>query len=278
MKLTIAQIDQYHENGFLFLENLLSSGEIDCIRKEAEEMAKVDGPQRILEKNGAVRSIFAPESSSELFARIISLDRLVRPAMQLIGYDVYVHQSKINIKQALVGDCWEWHQDFTFWHKEDGMEKPDVVTAMIFLNDVTEFNAPMFLIPGSHKIGIVGDEGDRPNEISFDSEWFRKYYESTSYMSALTTNLKFTIDPELVSYWAKKRGIYSAKGPAGSVLFFHGNVFHASAGNISPWDRNTYLVTYNSLSNTIPSMPNPRPGFIANRNFTKITPSPQMIL
>jgi ectoine hydroxylase len=272
MKLNQAQVEQYNENGFLFLSNLFSADEIGSMRKEAARVTKEDGPQKILEKNGSIRSFFSPESSSEFFKKIIGLGRLVEPAVQLIGTDVYVHQSKINIKHAMLGDWWEWHQDFTFWNAEDGMKQPDVLTAMIFLNDVTEFNAPMFLIPGSHKIGIVTDKSNNPDIMDFDTEWFKTYYKSTSYMSALTANLKFTISPEIVAEWANKKGIYSAKGPAGSVLLFHGNVFHASTNNISPWDRNTFLITYNSVENAIPAMPNQRPEFIASRKFDKVIP------
>ncbi len=57
----------------------------------------------------------------------------------------------------MVGDWWEGHQDYTYWKKDDGMPEPNVLTAMIFLNDVTEFNGQMLLIPKSHMAGVIDD-------------------------------------------------------------------------------------------------------------------------
>lgn len=272
MYLATMQIEQFKEKGYLLIENLFDEKEVELIRTEMLQVIAEDCPRRILEKNGSVRSFFAPDHSNEIFEKIVKLKRLVIPAAQLIGTDVYAHQTKINSKSAMTGDWWEWHQDYTYWKKDDGMPAADVLTAMIYLNDVNEFNGPMLLIPGSHKIGTV-DEGEN---ISGDGEngngWFEEYKTSTFYMTALTADLKYTLKQEEIARWAKQRGIESAKGPAGSVLFFHGNVFHASSNNLSPWDRYSFLVTYNSVNNQLGAVEKPRPAFIANRNFDKIIP------
>ncbi|MGO4294296.1 phytanoyl-CoA dioxygenase family protein [Chitinophaga sp. RAB17] len=272
MHLTVAQIEQYHENGYLLLENVFSAGEVDHIRREMIKVIAEDSPRRILEKNGAVRSFFAPDHTNETFKRIVCLKRMVIPSSQLIGSDVYAHQTKINSKSAMIGDWWEWHQDYTFWKNDDGMQTPDVLTAMIYLSDTNEFNGPMLLIPGSHKTGTVNDEENSAPNGDNDNEWFENYKASTFYMTALTADLKYTLKQHEIARWAERKGIVSAKGPAGSVLFFHGNVFHASSNNLSPWDRHTFLVTYNSTRNTLTEVERPRPAFIANRNYEKILP------
>jgi ectoine hydroxylase len=265
MELTTQQIKQYRDNGYLLIRNLFSPAEVAVMLNEMGKVIQEDCPRRILEKNGAVRSFFAPESGSEIFNSVIRSGRLVAPAMQLIGEEVYLHQSKINSKYAMVGDWWEWHQDYTFWKQDDGMPEPDVLTAMIFLNDVNEFNGPMLMIPGSHKSGVL-DGGERNLQESEES-WFTKYRNSTSYMSALTSDLKYTLSQQAVMHWAERNGIVSGTGPKGTVLFFHGNLFHASSNNLSPWDRHTFLISYNSVRNTLPVLDNPRPEFIASRNF-----------
>src|SRR5262249_62330406 len=93
--------------------------------------------------------------SNEHFARLICDPRILKPAMQILNSDVYVYQFKINVKAAFSGDLWQWHQDYVFWHKEDGMQKPDVINVSIFLDDVTEFNGPIFFIPHSHAEGMI---------------------------------------------------------------------------------------------------------------------------
>jgi ectoine hydroxylase len=264
MNLSPSQIKSYQENGFLVVENVFSREEADRMLEEMFRVIGEDCPRRILEKNGSVRSFFAPEQSSELFNSITRINKLVNPAMQLIGEKVYIHQTKLNTKHALVGDWWEWHQDYTFWKQDDGMPECKVLTAMIFLNDVNEFNGPMLLIPGSHEAGTVDED---ENEAPDSNDWYQKYQQSASYLTALTSDLKYTLKQQTLARWARKKGLAAAKGPAGSVLFFHGNIFHASSNNLSPWDRHTFLVTYNSLNNKLPDMPNPRPQFIANRDF-----------
>jgi ectoine hydroxylase len=271
MNLTPMQKQAFHENGYLLIENMFTPAATNRMLDEMYHVIAEDCPKRILEKNGQVRSFFAPEESSVLFNEVIRSPKLMLPASQLIGDKIYVHQSKLNSKFAMVGDWWDWHQDYTFWKKDDGMPAPDVLTAMIFLNEVTEFNGPLLLIPGSHKAGTV-DEDENKAAQENDNKWFSEYKNSTTYMTALTADLKYTLKQNTVLRWAQKSGLFSAKGPAGSVLFFHGNIFHASSNNLSPWNRHTFLVTYNSIENKLPDTPNPRPSFIANRNYEALTP------
>lgn len=267
MILTEKQKAQYHENGYIFIENLFTPQEIELMLKEMYVVIEEDSPKRILEKSGRVRSFFAPESTSNLFNDVVRQERIVNPSKQLIGTDIYKHQTKLNTKHAIVGDWWDWHQDYTYWKNEDGMPEADVLTAMIFLNDVNEFNGPFFLIPGSHKAGVI-DASSRNEEEN--EEWFDEYQNSTSYMSALTADLKYTLEERILAKWIDKNGLISIKGSAGSVLFFHGNLFHASTNNLSPWHRHTFLVTYNSVHNSLPHMENPRPEFISSRCFSPI--------
>ena len=269
--LTTNQIEDYNKNGFLLLPNLFSASEIDSMRREMKETLRENSPNKIYERNGAVRSFFVPQQSGQLFNTVARLERLVLPAMLLLESEVYVHQAKINSKSAMLGDWWEWHQDFPYWHLEDGMPTPRVLTAMIFLNMVNEFNGPMLLIPGSHKAGLV-DHVSNNNELKNENEWFRNYQMSTSYMSNLTAKLKYTLRKDTLLKWVEKNGINSAKGESGSVLIFSGLVFHASNNNLSPWDRHTYLITYNSIENKLVGVRKPRPDFLANQDFTPIQP------
>jgi ectoine hydroxylase len=91
-------------------------------------------------------------------------------------------------------------------------------------------------------------------------------------MTSLTSDLKYKLQKSTIQSWAEKKGIVSAKGPRGSVLFFHGNVFHASSNNLSPWDRHAYLLTYNRVDNKLTESKNPRPDFLASRKAEPIEP------
>lgn len=267
MRLSQAQIESYEKDGFLLLKDCFSPAETKLLLEAVSREFEIDSPRRVMEKRGAVRSVFASHVHSDLFGYLSRLDRLVGPAMQLLRSEVYVHQFKINAKAALEGDQWEWHQDFLYWHKEDGMREPRVLTATVFLQDVTEFNGPMLLIPGSHKLGMVdlSAQAAPDAEDSFNSE-----LQAPTWMSTLTANLKYKIDKRILLRLLENHNIYAAKGRAGFVLFFHGNLFHASTNNLSGHDRISIFMSYNSTENTLPPIENPRPTFIASRDFTPI--------
>lgn len=267
MKLLQDQLDFFNANGYLLIENVFTPEETEILLDEMSQLITEDCPRRILEKNGSVRSFFAPHFSNRIMDQVSRDKRVVEPCTQLIGGDIYLYQSKLNTKTAMSGDWWEWHQDYTYWQQDDGVPGPNILTAMIFLNDVTEFNGPLLIIPGTHKIGVVDSE---ENKIEIDDEEYRAYVEGTKYMSALTPDLKYTLKQDTIRKWALDKGIVSAKGPKGSVLIFHGNVFHASSNNLSPWDRHTYLLTYNDMANQPGYRENPRPDFLANRNARSI--------
>jgi ectoine hydroxylase len=269
MKLTNEQVAFYHENGYLLVKNVFTAGEADLMCSEMESVITEDCPRRILEKTGSVRSFFAPHFSNELFDTVSRDERVAATAAQLLGGQIYLYQSKLNTKAAMCGDWWEWHQDYTYWKQDDGMPRPDVLTAMIFLNDVTEFNGPMLLIPGSHKTGTVDNEA---HQADLSEEGYGEYLRKAEYMTSLTADLKYKLKQQTISNWVTSNGLVSATGPAGSILFFHGNVFHASSNNLSPWDRHTYLLTYNHINNEPLEIEHPRPDFLAIRKGIAINP------
>jgi ectoine hydroxylase len=271
--MTPAQVAQFHESGFIFFESLFLPAEIELMNEEFNRLSQVESPARILEKSGAIRSIFGCHASSAVYTAASKVQRLVTMAEQLLDSPVYIHQSKINCKQALVGDWWEWHQDFPYWHREDGMLHDRVLTICIYLTDVDEFNGPLLVIPGSHRDGIA-QFADKESGQGENQHWYARYQKSTSYMSALTSDLKYTIEPATLKKWVDQNGIVSLKGPAGSVLAFHGNLFHASNHNLSPYSRDMCMFTYNSTHNAPAKRANPRPEFLSGTNYAPIAALP----
>lgn len=274
-RLTPEQIAEYHEQGYLLMDNYFSAAEIEVLLDELPRIFAEDTPRRILEKSGAVRSVFASHTSNEVFRCLTRLPRLVVPAMQLLESEVYVHQFKINAKVALEGDQWEWHQDYLYWHKEDGMPEPRVITAVLFLQDVNEYNGPMLVIPGSHKEGMIDISPDAkylPAKDEGNGAWAGQFSQDHFWMPTLIADLKYKINREILSRITSRRAIHGATGEAGFVLFFDGNLFHASAGNLSAQDRISVFVTYNSVENPLRPVANPRPEFIASRHFRPIVP------
>jgi len=261
MQITGAMLDGYKEDGYLLVPELFTSEEIALIAEQLPSMLSEDSSGIIRETNGEVRSLYGAHQVNEVFDRLCRLNRILRPVQELLESDVYIHQSKVNIKKAFKGDWWEWHQDFPYWRLDDGMPAPRVVSVMIFLDEITHFNGPLCLIPGSHKVGIV----DFDNKENVETEAGEQFY-----LSSLSANLKYTVHPGIVAKWFNSRGVVVATGKPGTALFFHGNVFHASNSNLSPADRKVFIVTYNSTENKLGAVERERPSFLANRDTTPL--------
>lgn len=269
MKLTTEQIAFYDENGYLQIPDYFSESEIAVLCSELPGTIDRDSPRIVFEDNGSVRSIFAPHFVNKAYERLARMERLVIPSEQLIRSRIYLHQYKINSKKGLKSDWWEWHQDFPYWHIDDGIEEPDMITIMLYLQDTDSSNGALLLIPKTHKLGIVKFACKDPVEMAGDFAG-HVHEEQKDYLSSLNSNIKFTVDHDLIRELSVANGIVTAAGKRGSVLFFHGNIFHASNSNLTPFDRDAVLITYNSVNNLPRNDEHQRPEFLAGRNYDPI--------
>lgn len=259
------QISFYHENGYLVIHDLFSRSEIEALNEETLKFNSLkELPNVILEDNGEVRSIFAPHKISNKYNDLYKQSRLVNPTKQLLGVDVYLYQFKLNNKKAFVGDWWEWHQDFPYWHLDDGVSSPHMVSVMLLLQDTTTIQGPLTFIPKTHKNGIVDFEPKNHLEVTSNSDI------NSSLKHSLNSDLKYTVKKNIITELINKYGFFEATGLAGSCIFFHPNLFHASNSNISPFERNTAIVTYNSVNNLPIDREINRPDYLCSRDFVSI--------
>ncbi|MEL7034967.1 MAG: phytanoyl-CoA dioxygenase family protein [Cyanobacteria bacterium J06592_8] len=256
--------ETYEQKGFLLLESLLNEEQMAAITTKLSSKSWADIPGTVLEEDGSLRAIHEDPTHMNVLETISKHPKLVEPAMQILGSQVYIHQLKINFKAAFRGQVLPWHQDFIYWHKEDGMPEARAVNVAIFLEEVNEFNGPLCLIPGSHQEGIISslNQEDRDSTNLENDEWLLNFQ----------ANLKYTTSEKIVSKLVEKYGIEAPKGAAGSVLLFHPNVVHGSTNNISPLPRKMAIISYNSVNNIPAAVDNPRPDFIVGRDYTAIKP------
>ena len=248
MKLNEAQVKQFNDDGWLLLPDLFTPEEIAVLRAEAEEIYKVDRPEVWREKSGAPRTAFAAPQYNEAFAILGRHPRMINPVEQLFGEKLYMHQYKINAKAKFSGDVWQWHQDYGTWKRDDGMPEPRAMNIAVFLDEVFPYNGALMLIPKSQNDGVLAAGHDK----------------------ATTSYPLWTLDNDTVQRLFDKGGLVVPTGKAGSMLMFHGNLVHGSAGNITPLPRKIVYLTLNSVSNHIRKPT--RPDWIAHQDFTPITP------
>jgi len=137
------------------------------------------------------------------------------------------------------------------------MPAPRALTVAVFLDDVTEFNGPMYFIPGSHR-GGCHDADAAPGDAAASDGWLQHVAASLSYQT----------DRRTVAALAARHGMVAPKGRRGTVLFFDSNVVHASPANVSPLARRIVFITYNSINNVPTNIK--RPSFLVNRDFSPL--------
>jgi ectoine hydroxylase len=247
MKLTQQQIEQFDRDGYLFFPSHFTPDEVKKLTDEVPRLYAQDRPENIREKGKtSVRTNFAAHMYSAPFARLARHPRMITPVEQLFDEKLYMHQFKINGKMAFDGDVWQWHQDYGTWLNDDAMPEARAMNVAIFLDEVNEFNGPLMFIPGSHKMGAL--------EAGHDTS-------TTSYPL-------WTISNDNIRTLVDKGGIVAPKGPAGSMIMFHGCLVHASSPNLSPWNRVAVYLSLCAVSNHVRRFK--RPGYIAHRQFDAI--------
>ncbi len=249
MQLSEAEKRRFDEEGYLFFPELFSPAEAAVLRAEADRLYALEREEVVRESDGTtVRTVFAAHRFSDVFEKVARHPRLVGPAMEILGGEVYIHQFKVNAKAAFDGDVWQWHQDYGVWSRDDHMPEPRAMNLAIFLDEVNEFNGPLYFIPGSHKAGVI--------EAGHDA--------------ATTSYPLWTIDNDTMTRLVDAHGIAAPKGAPGGGIFFHGNLVHGSPPNMTPWGRTIVYVSANRVDNAIQQYK--RAEWIAHRDFTAIQP------
>lgn len=253
---------EYEEKGFIVFPNLFTQEETKEMLKELEYMASntqlAKNEEFIQEPDSnKIRTIFNQHLFSSLFDKISKEPKILDKVKQLLGSDVYIHHSRINIKPAYKGKSFPWHSDFETWHCEDGLSRCRCLTAWIMLTDNTEFNGPLYVIPKSHK-KYVSCKGKTPQDN------YKKSLKKQEYgVPSVNAIKEFTKDSQLV-------GVY---GKAGTLVIHDGNTMHGSPDNISPYNRTNAFFVYNSVENK-PVKPfaakTSRADFLCLKDFTPL--------
>jgi ectoine hydroxylase-related dioxygenase (phytanoyl-CoA dioxygenase family) len=168
----------------------------------------------------------SPVEVSEAYYRTMADSHMTDIVADLIGPNVKFHHAKINSKLPGAATAVKWHQDFPFTpHSND-----DLVTALLFLDEVTADNGPLEVLNGSHK------------------EEIHSLWHNGKFTAAVSDN---------VAAAAQKKAL-RCLGPAGGCCFMHTRLLHGSAPNRSDRPRTLFISVY-SAEDAIPYAPNPVP-------------------
>ena len=251
MQLTPAQREAYARDGFLIFPDLVAPAEVATLRREVERLWDVEAEGTVREgAKRAPKSMFRLHetdgpSASAPFRALSRSPRVLGVARQVLdAQELYLHHSKVNVKAAIEGSVWPWHQDFGAWNL-DGIERPDMATFMVMLDDATEMSGCLYLLPGSHLWG-----------------------RTEAYLDTSTAYRLWSVTPEdMKRRMARSPAPVAVDGRAGTCAIFHCNLMHASGHNLSHHDRWQAYFCFNTCANRPHAVDNPRPDYVRSRNW-----------
>jgi ectoine hydroxylase-related dioxygenase (phytanoyl-CoA dioxygenase family) len=203
---------RYHCDGYLVLAEALRSDEVRALREEAVRICRgergaVDGvqPPAAGEPDQLVvrryLCIHFPHKLSALMRRTVAHPVVVDALTQVIGPDVKAMQSMLFIKsEGKPGQA--WHQDELFIPTRDR----SLTAAWIALDDATVENGCLWVLPGSHRPGVL-----YPDRDQHDS--------------------RFDCEVEAYDFPYRDQDAVPVEVPAGSVVIFNGYLLHRSLPN-----------------------------------------------
>lgn len=224
--ITTQQVALYQEQGYLVLENMLSSEQLSALRREVDDLvnqsATVEANNDVYDledthtaQQPRVRRIKTPHRWLPTVETLVRDAKIVSVLTRLIGPGVRFQTSKLNMKSAGYGAAVEWHQDWAFYpHTND-----DLLAVGILLDDATQENGAMLVIPGSHT-GPIYD-----------------HHHAGYFCGA--------VDPQTCPLDLSQAVAVTA--PAGSMSFHHVRLMHGSALNRSSRERRLLLFQYTAV-------------------------------
>jgi len=143
--LTVAQVEQYHEEGYLSPIDLMSESEAAKLLSQLEEAERLHPEHINAENRNNPHLVFK-------FLDELAFNELILDAVEdLIGPDFSLWGSVLFIKEPSSKHFVSWHQDATYM----GMTSNNFVTPWIALSPSNKETGCMSMIPGSHRNSIV---------------------------------------------------------------------------------------------------------------------------
>lgn len=224
LELTPAQIDQFRQDGYVIVENLLDAEETDLLRQiaRADRQMQQQAASRADGEGGAVKLLVQNNlATDDIYSAIVCSERIVHAMQTLLDDEVYHYHHKMIFKEPRVGGAWAWHQDYGYWY-DNGCLFPHLASCMIAVDRATRENGCLQVVKGSHHIGRInhGPIGDQTGA-----------------------------DPEHVAAALKRLKLVHCELEPGSAVMFHCNLLHRSDQNHSEDPRWAFICCYNTRGN-----------------------------
>ena len=110
----VAQLAVHESRGFTILDDFISAADVRTYRAELDRLSGdeslISDPRRVTEKKtGLVRSVFDVDKLSAPIAALASNPHVLDRARQILGSEVYLHQTRVNFLPSFTGTGFYWH-------------------------------------------------------------------------------------------------------------------------------------------------------------------------
>ena len=220
----------YWRDGYLFVEDALTPGQLGALvadfdawveeskgfdepyGRTSDDRARFDLQPGHCADQPALRRVASPIEVSDNYLSVMRNNRALDAVTQLIGPNVEFNNSKINAKHPGTATEVKYHQDFLFQpHSNE-----DLIAVLFFLDDVTDDNGPLTVVPGTHR----GPMFDHWHDGEFTG----------------------AVSPEVEAEHLSNA--LPISGPAGSACLMHTRLLHGSAPNRSASPRTLFISEY----------------------------------
>lgn len=218
---TEAHRKQYREKGYFVLERAIPEEQLEIIRAKCDELvreqeAEMDrlGTDELeLSRRGSRYFIFLAYKDHPDLANFIFSDLMADICRATIGDNALLFWEQFVVKgtSGATKGAFAWHQDAGY---VDGLPVPPYVNAWVALDDVSEENGTVYLLP----------------------------YEE----AGTRDRVEHKIDPETqdrIGYFGDSLG-EAVIAPAGSIAIFSSTCFHRSGPNTTDRMRRAYALQF----------------------------------
>ena len=161
-RLTPAQIEFFHKNGYLAGIRVLDDEQIAVLRDELAELIDPNHPAHDLfyefhsnESTDPLTVLFHALGAWRIkpgFHDLLWNPAVLMPASQLLGGAVRFWHDQLFCKPAHHGGVVAWHQDYSYWTRTQPMAH---LSCWIGLDDSTRENGCVHYVPGSHRWNLL---------------------------------------------------------------------------------------------------------------------------